>query len=96
MSHPINYLLQKFGETLNLQTIGLTQQGLFLMGLGLGDRLNALSTNPTDVMTVFRRRDALHQLINPMGLGKFYVLLQSKNLTPAQLTSPLKGFSHPV
>jgi SAM-dependent MidA family methyltransferase len=88
--------LQNFGESLGLKTLGLTQQGLFLMALGLGDRLNELATNPRDVMSVLSRRDALHQLIDPMGLGKFYVLLQGKNLTEQQLQSPPKGFAHPV
>ncbi|OKH16942.1 class I SAM-dependent methyltransferase [[Limnothrix rosea] IAM M-220] len=88
--------LQNFGESFDLYTFGLTQQGLFLMALGLGDRLNELATNPQDVMTVLHRRDALHQLIDPMGLGKFYVLLQGKNLTAQQLKSVPKGFAHPV
>ena len=87
--------LQTYGETLGLQTLGLTQQGLFLMALGLGDRLDELSHNP-DVSTIFQRRDALHQLINPMGLGKFYVSLQGKNLTAVQQSSQLKGFAHPL
>lgn len=65
------------------------------MALGLGDRLNALSQNPTDVMTLFRRRDALHQLIDPMGLGGFYVLVQGKNLTNDQLQTSLKGLTQP-
>ncbi|ANV86626.1 class I SAM-dependent methyltransferase [Picosynechococcus sp. PCC 7117] len=87
--------LQNHGESLGLATLGLTQQGLFLMALGLGDRLNALSQNPTDVMTLFRRRDALHQLIDPMGLGGFYVLVQGKNLTDNQLQTSLKGLTQP-
>ncbi|AFY39257.1 protein of unknown function DUF185 [[Leptolyngbya] sp. PCC 7376] len=88
--------LQRCGETLGLETLGLTQQGLFLMALGLGDRLNELATNPQDVMTVLRRRDALHQLMDPMGLGKFYVLLQGKTLTEKQLQSTPTGFAHPI
>ncbi|MGB2927161.1 MAG: SAM-dependent methyltransferase, partial [Limnothrix sp.] len=87
--------LQRHGESLGLMTLGLTQQGLFLMALGLGDRLNALSQNPQDIMTIFQRRDALHQLINPMGLGGFYVLLQSKNLNAAQQETPLRGLAQP-
>ncbi|MEB3224811.1 MAG: SAM-dependent methyltransferase [Synechococcus sp.] len=87
--------LQNHGASLGLETVGLTQQGLFLMALGLGDRLNALSQNPTDVMTLFRRRDALHQLIDPMGLGGFYVFIQAKNLTEEQRRIPLKGLVQP-
>lgn len=85
--------LQSYGEQLGLMTLGCTQQGLFLMALGLGDRLNELSQTATDVMTIFRRRDALHQLIDPSGLGGFYVLLQAKNLDESQLAIPLSGLT---
>ena len=68
------------GELCNLNTIGFTQQGLFLMALGLGDRLNELSNGKYDVTQIFKRRDALHQLIDPTGLGNFGVLIQGKNL----------------
>ena len=39
----------------------------------------------TDLDTVnlaIQRRDRLHQLINPMGLGNFVVLVQGKGLQP--------------
>ena len=76
--------LQLQGEQSGLQTVGFTQQGLFLMSLGLGDRLTQLTqtetTDPQDLQHRLQRRDALHQLMNPMGLGGFGVLIQSKNL----------------
>lgn len=87
--------LQQQGEAIGLKTIGLTQQGLLLMALGLGDRLTALSQTPRDIMTIFQRRDALHQLIDPMGLGGFYVLLQAQGLTDTQQQTPLRGFTNP-
>ncbi|MGL5793751.1 MAG: class I SAM-dependent methyltransferase [Waterburya sp.] len=73
--------LQRQGELCNLETLGYTQQGLFLMALGLGDRLNELSTGKYAIAEIFQRRDALHQLIDPTGLGGFGVLIQGKNLT---------------
>jgi SAM-dependent MidA family methyltransferase len=73
--------LQRQGELCNLETLGFTQQGLFLMALGLGDRLTELSTGKYGIAEIFQRRDALHQLIDPTGLGGFWVLLQGKNLT---------------
>ncbi|MGL6344960.1 MAG: class I SAM-dependent methyltransferase, partial [Waterburya sp.] len=73
--------LQRQGELCNLETLGYTQQGLFLMALGLGDRLNDLSTGKYGISEIFQRRDALHQLIDPTGLGGFGVLIQGKNLT---------------
>jgi SAM-dependent MidA family methyltransferase len=86
--------LENHGKSLGLETFGFTQQGLFLMSLGLGDRLAELSTGKFNFAEIFKRRDALHQLIDPTGLGKFGVLLQAKGLTTVQKTRSLKGF-HP-
>ncbi len=96
--------LELQGESCGLQRVGFTQQGLFLMALGLGDRITALSANNStlgqakasaqDVMKIMQRREVLHQLINPMGLGGFGVLIQSKGLTVEQ-TKTLKGLSVP-
>ena len=97
--------LERQGELCGLRKAGFTQQGLFLMALGLGDRIAALSFsgNPRgqaiagaqDVMTIMRRREALHQLIDPMGLGGFGVLVQSKGLTAEEEQRSLKGLSVP-
>ena len=77
--------LQKWGEKSGLQTLGFTKQGMFLMALGLGDRLALISQSmahqPQDVLDQLRYRDALHQLVDPMGLGNFGVLIQGKNVT---------------
>ena len=86
--------LERYGELHQLHKVGFTQQGLFLMALGLGDRLNELSSGKFNPTEIFKRRDALHQLINPTGLGGFGVLIQSKNL--AQASPPLQGFTIPV
>ena len=86
-------VLENHGKSLGLETFGFTQQGLFLMSLGLGDRLVELSTGKFSVAEIFKRRDALHQLIDPTGLGKFGVLLQGKGLSITQKTRSLKGFS---
>ncbi|OWY68247.1 hypothetical protein B7486_27240 [cyanobacterium TDX16] len=84
--------LQRWGDRCDLQTIGFTQQGLFLMALGLGDRIAALSqTTSQSLQQVLWRRDALHQLLDPMGLGGFGVLIQSRGLTEAEVAQPLMG-----
>ncbi len=83
-SHVDFTALENQGTILNLATIGFTKQGMFLMALGLGDRLNELSSGKYNVMEILQRRDALHQLINPLGLGGFGVLIQGKNLTQQQ------------
>lgn len=94
--------LEKQGEKLGLEKLGFLQQGLFLMALGLGDRLADLSqthnTEPAtgqDIQAIMRRREALQQLISPMGLGNFGVLIQSKGLTQAEIARPLKGLTIP-
>ena len=89
--------LERQGEQCGLSTLGLTQQAMFLMALGLGDRLVDLakiqSTDPAIVNQAIQRRDQIHQLMNPMGLGNFWVLLQGKNLPPE--AQPIRGFTIP-
>ena len=85
--------LEKQGELCGLEKIGFTQQGMFLMALGLGDRLNELSTGKYNIQQVFQRRDALHQLIDPTGLGGFGVLIQGKELHAQEKL--LKGLTIP-
>jgi SAM-dependent MidA family methyltransferase len=85
--------LQNHGESLGLQTVGFIQQGLFLMALGLGERIAAISNGSGDIQSLLRRRQNLHQLIDPMGLGKFGVLIQSQGLTPEQRETVLMGLS---
>jgi SAM-dependent MidA family methyltransferase len=60
------------GNLWGLRELGFTKQGMFLMSLGLADRISQPET--------LERRQALHQLIEPMGLGGFGVLLQEKNM----------------
>jgi SAM-dependent MidA family methyltransferase len=85
--------LQNHGELLGLQTIGFTQQGMFLMALGLGDRIAAIAGGSGDIQSLLSRRQNLHQLIDPMGLGKFGVLVQSKGLTANESKVVLMGLS---
>ncbi|MDF0552920.1 class I SAM-dependent methyltransferase [Kamptonema sp. UHCC 0994] len=97
-SHVDFTALEQQGELYGLELVGLTQQGLFLMALGLGDRIAALSSNDAQVLDLaafLRRREALHQLIDPMGLGGFGVLVQSKGLSEEERGCKLKGFIVP-
>jgi SAM-dependent MidA family methyltransferase len=89
--------LETTGDAGGLGTLGYTQQGLFLMALGLGDRLLANNAESTAIALEERlqRREALHALMNPMGLGGFQVLIQGKGLTPEQLQYPLRGLRAP-
>jgi SAM-dependent MidA family methyltransferase len=90
--------LERQGELCGLQTAGFTQQGLFLMALGLGERLAALShptENPQSLQQILQRREALHQLINPMGLGGFRVLVQTQGLSAEEEKRSLRGLTTP-
>ena len=93
-SHVNFTALELFGQSHGIERIGMTQQGLFLMALGLGDRLNSNNANAdlSQLNSTLQRREALHALINPMGLGGFKVLLQGKGLTQAQKDYPYQGF----
>ncbi|MBF2077918.1 MAG: class I SAM-dependent methyltransferase [Synechococcales cyanobacterium T60_A2020_003] len=87
--------LERQGEQGGLRTVGFTQQGLFLMALGLGDRLLELSTPKSglDLQTILLRREALHGLADPTGVGNFGVLVQSKGMEGDG--AELKGFRMP-
>ena len=84
--------LECWGKECGLEQVGFTVQGLFLIGLGIGSRIAAISTSNATIQQSLRRRDALHQLINPQRLGNFGVLVQSRGLTPAEAAHNLKGF----
>jgi SAM-dependent MidA family methyltransferase len=90
--------LERQGERVGLEKLGVTQQAMFLMALGLGDLLAALgrseSRDPQEVMHCLRQRDALHQLINPMGMGNFGVLVQGKGLNASE--KEIKGLQAPI
>jgi SAM-dependent MidA family methyltransferase len=85
--------IQNQGELLGLNTVGFIQQGMFLMALGLGERIAGISSSDGDIQSLLRRRQNLHQLIDPMGLGKFGVLIQSQGLTPLEQEILLTGLS---
>jgi SAM-dependent MidA family methyltransferase len=87
--------LERWGETCGLDKIAFTQQGLFLMALGLGDRIAGISYQNLPLPQLLKRRDALQQLIDPLGLGNFGVLAQSKGLSPVEKAQTLKGFTVP-
>ncbi len=95
-SHVNFTALEKKGELSGLERLGFQPQEYFLMALGLGERLRTLTTQPTNLQTVLNRRDALHQLINPTGLGGFGVLVQGKGLSIMEKRRSLTGFNIPM
>ena len=87
--------LSSWGERCGLKNMGWTQQGLFLMALGIGERLAALSSQQQPISQLLQHREGLHQLINPGGLGNFGVLVQSQGLTEQEASQPLQGLIVP-
>ncbi|MBD2343559.1 class I SAM-dependent methyltransferase [Anabaena subtropica] len=87
--------LERWGDRCGLEKLGFTQQALFLMALGLGNRIAALPHQKISLSELLQRRQSLHQLIDPTGLGNFGVLIQSKGLTKKENSQPLKGLSVP-
>jgi SAM-dependent MidA family methyltransferase len=87
--------LERWGESCGLHKVGFTQQALFLMALGLGERISSLSESKLPLLDMLRRRDSLHQLLDPLGVGGFGVLLQSKGLSMTEAAEPLTGFVIP-
>ncbi|WP_445635916.1 Class I SAM-dependent methyltransferase [Nostoc sp. DSM 114161] len=87
--------LERWGDRCGLKNVGFIQQGLFLMALGLGERIAAISYQKQPLSQLLQRRQALHQLLDPTGLGGFGVLIQSKNLQKTEISQPLKGLTVP-
>ncbi len=90
--------LERQGDRCGLEALGFVPQGLFLMALGLGDRLASLSypepgaeVNLTELL---QRRDRLQALIDPMRLGNFGVLVQGKGVGAAALPKGLQVPNH--
>lgn len=94
-SHVDFTTLERWGERCGLDKVGFTKQALFLMALGLGERIAALSYTEQAVSQLLHRRDVLHQLLDPLGIGGFGVLVQAKGLTKQKAAQPLKGLSVP-
>lgn len=87
--------LERWGDRCGLNKVGFIQQGLFLMALGLGERIASLSYQQQSLSDLLQRRESLHQLIDPSGLGGFGVLVQSKGLQDHEKSQPLKGLTVP-
>ena len=84
--------LEQYGLDYGLDVIGIIPQAIFLMNLGLGDRLNQLSNANISLEEILSRRSQLHNLINPEGLGNFKVLLQTKKVPLKNENFPPQGF----
>jgi SAM-dependent MidA family methyltransferase len=83
--------LRHAGEEAGLIFAGLTTQGAFLAGLGLGDHLVALQAESGTSMSEYMATQAVvARLIDPGGLGRFRILIMARD---APIEPPLRGFS---
>ncbi|AFZ00321.1 class I SAM-dependent methyltransferase [Calothrix sp. PCC 6303] len=87
--------LELWGEKCGLKKVGFIQQALFLMALGLGTRISQIADSKLPINQILQRRDRLQQLLDPMGLGNFGVLIQSKELRDVESSVNLKGLVIP-
>ncbi|MDP8909520.1 MAG: SAM-dependent methyltransferase, partial [Chloroflexota bacterium] len=72
--------LQRAGEAAGLTAVGLTTQADFLAGLGLGDLLVSLQTEPdVSIADYYAAQASVFRLIDPGGLGRFRVLAMAKD-----------------
>jgi SAM-dependent MidA family methyltransferase len=78
--------LQSAAHQAGFTVAGMTRQSNFLLGLGLGTTLTAESAT-TSLEAALQYRRGLQALISMEGLGRFHVLLLSKNLSPEQTSS---------
>jgi SAM-dependent MidA family methyltransferase len=83
--------LQAAGEAEGMTLAGFTSQGALLAGLGLGDRLVALQSDPDASLADYLSAQAVvMRLIDPGGLGRFGVLIMAKS---APIEPPLLGLA---
>ncbi len=83
--------LEEQGKSLELQPLGLVTQEQFLSALGILDRLaNLALISDDDPRQIMTQRQALHLLMDPLGLGGFYVMIQGKGLNSLPQTQ-LRG-----
>ena len=83
--------LTRAGEAAGVSFVGLTTQGAFLAGLGLGDQLTTMQKDPDATMSEYLATQAVVlRLIDPGGLGRFRVLAMAKD---SPIEPPLLGFT---
>ena len=87
-SHVDFTTIRRSGEDAGLTTLGLTTQTEFLTSLGIGEALQPPTGERPDMEEYFARRRAVTDLIDPGGLGRVKVLVQSK-----AAAGPLTGLS---
>jgi SAM-dependent MidA family methyltransferase len=87
-SHVDFTTIRRSGEEAGLSTLGLVPQSEFLMNLGLPDALPAIGESETNLEEYYIRRRAVVELVDPAGLGRIKVLIQTRGAGDVDLTAP--------
>ena len=77
--------LRRVGEAAGLQTLGLISQADFLARLGIADLVSSLNEGEMGLEEYYARRRAATELLDPAGLGRVRILLQSKGVSGTAL-----------
>jgi SAM-dependent MidA family methyltransferase len=73
-----------------LERLGVTTQAEFLVGLGIGELLSAIQSDPTTSLeTYLGLRSSVVRLLDPAATGKFAVMAFGRGLAA---DTPLRGF----
>ena len=85
--------LRRAGEDGGLRTVGLVSQSRFLMNVGIQDALSPPAESEPDIEEYYARRRAATELLDPGGLGRIRLLVQSRGVGTASL-SGVAGSEH--
>lgn len=83
--------VERAAERAGLQRLGITSQAEFLVGLGIGELLSALQSDPsTSLGSYLGLRSSVVRLLDPAATGGFAVMAFGRGLPVA---TPLRGFA---
>ena len=83
--------LVQAAQAAGLETLGLTSQARFLTAMGIGGALARAAQDELPLEEYFARRRGVNELLDPAGLGRVQVLIQSKGIGAPQLLGLLPG-----
>lgn len=86
--------VQRATERAGLDTLGVTTQAEFLVGAGIGERLEAIRNDPvTTLVDYLELRASLVRLLDPAAMGRFRVIALGRGIP---LDTGLSGLSYRV
>lgn len=85
--------LRRVGEEAGLTTLGMVSQSEFLTNLGIADALSPPNEGDLSLEEYHARRRAIMELLDPAGLGRIRVLVQTKAVEGSPLTGLGRGYA---